>query len=138
VFARNFSFEFNCLATQNRGTGSFMVRLKRVEIIGAGPAGLYTAILLKSRMPGTEVRVTERNSADTTFGFGVVFSDQALDFLQADDAETHALITPSMQRWRNMTLSLDGERVVLDGIGFAAIGRLSLLRVLQRPDKLML
>jgi hypothetical protein len=33
----------------------------------------------------------------------VVFSGQALDFLQADDPETHALITPLMKRWRNMT-----------------------------------
>jgi 2-polyprenyl-6-methoxyphenol hydroxylase-like FAD-dependent oxidoreductase len=109
-----------------------MVGLKRVEIIGAGPAGLYSAILIKSRMPGTHVRVTERNPADATFGFGVVFSDQALDFLQADDPETHALITPLMERWRNMTLSLGGERITLDGIGFAAIARLQLLQVLQQ------
>jgi len=109
-----------------------LVRLNRVEIIGAGPAGLYIAILLKSRMPATRVRVTERNSADATFGFGVVFSDQALDFLQADDPETHALITPQMERWRDITLSLAGEEVTLDGIGFAAIGRLELLQILQR------
>jgi len=109
-----------------------LVKLENVEIIGAGPAGLYTAILLKAAMPGTRVRVSEQNPADATFGFGVVFSDQALDFLQADDPETHALITPLMQRWRNMTLSLEGERVTLDGIGFSAIGRLQLLRFLQQ------
>lgn len=109
-----------------------MVRLNRVEIIGAGPAGLYSAILLKSRMPATQVRVSEQNAADATFGFGVVFSDRALDFLQADDPQTHALITPLMERWSNMTLSLEGERVTLDGIGFAAIGRLQLLQILQQ------
>jgi 2-polyprenyl-6-methoxyphenol hydroxylase-like FAD-dependent oxidoreductase len=48
-----------------------------------------------------------------------------------DDPDTHALITPLMERWRNMTLSIDGEAVVLDGIGFAAVGRLQLLRILQ-------
>ena len=109
-----------------------MVNLENVEIIGAGPAGLYTAILLKIAMPATRVRVSEQNPADATFGFGVVFSDQALDFLQAADPETHALITPLMERWRNMTLSLEGERVTLDGIGFSAIGRLQLLRLLQQ------
>ncbi|MGB5329285.1 MAG: FAD-dependent monooxygenase [Gammaproteobacteria bacterium] len=109
-----------------------MVKLENVEIIGAGPAGLYTAILLKTAMPTTRVRVSEQNSADATFGFGVVFSDQALDFLQGDDPQTHALITPLMERWRNMTLSLEGERVTLDGIGFSAIGRLQLLRFLQQ------
>jgi hypothetical protein len=35
--------------------------------------------------------------------FGVVFSDQTLDFLQAGDPQFHALITPLMERWRNMT-----------------------------------
>lgn len=109
-----------------------MVKLGNIEIIGAGPAGLYTAILLKSAMPDTRVRVTEQNPADATFGFGVVFSDAALDFLQADDPETHALITPLMERWSNMTLSLLGERVTLDGIGFSAIGRLQLLQLLQQ------
>jgi len=109
-----------------------MVELGQVEIIGAGPAGLYTAILIKSAMPRARVRVSEQNPADATFGFGVVFSDTALDFLRADDPETHALITPQMERWRNMTLSHAGQRVVLDGIGFSAIGRLELLQILQR------
>jgi 2-polyprenyl-6-methoxyphenol hydroxylase-like FAD-dependent oxidoreductase len=109
-----------------------LVRLNNIEIIGAGPAGLYTAILLRRAMPATRVRVSEQNPADATFGFGVVFSDKALDFLQADDPETHALITPLMERWRNMTLSLEGERITLDGIGFSAIGRLQLLQVLQQ------
>jgi 2-polyprenyl-6-methoxyphenol hydroxylase-like FAD-dependent oxidoreductase len=109
-----------------------MVKLGNIEIAGAGPAGLYTAILLKSAMPATRVRITEQNSAAATFGFGVVFSDTALDFLQADDPDTHALITPLMERWSDMTLSLLGERVTLDGIGFSAIGRLQLLQLLQQ------
>lgn len=108
-----------------------MTGLKHAEVLGGGPAGLYTAILLKRAWPGMSVRLTEQNPADATFGFGVVFSDQALDFLRADDPETHGLITPLMERWRNMTLVHQGDRVTLDGIGFAAIGRLELLQVLQ-------
>lgn len=81
-----------------------MVELKQVEIIGAGPAGLYLGILLKIALPQSRIRITEQNPSDATFGFGVVFSDQALDFLQADDPATHALITPQMERWRDMTL----------------------------------
>ncbi len=109
-----------------------MIRLDRAEIIGAGPAGLYAAILLKTIMPRAEVGVSEQNPADATFGFGVVFSDSALDFLRADDPATHDLIAPRMQRWRDMTLSIGGERITLDGVGFAAIGRLELLRILQQ------
>lgn len=109
-----------------------LVNLKQVEIIGAGPAGLYTAILLKLNYPSARIRVTEQNAYDTTFGFGVVFSDRALDFLLADDPQTHALITPLMERWSDMSLSLLGESITLDGIGFSAIGRLQLLGLLQK------
>ncbi len=109
-----------------------MVKLEHIEIVGAGPAGLYSGILLKTAWPDARVRVSEQNPADATFGFGVVFSDQALDFLATDDPATHALITPRMERWRDMTLDVLGERVTLDGIGFAAIGRLELLQILQQ------
>ena len=42
-------------------------------IVGAGPAGLYMAYRLKCRMPNAVVCVYEQNTADATFGFGVVF-----------------------------------------------------------------
>ncbi len=108
-----------------------MSSVSKVEILGGGPGGLYTAILLRRLMPGVEVRVTEQNPEGATFGFGVVFSDQALNFLNADDPETHELILPHMERWRDMTLNLPGGSVTLDGIGFTAIGRLDLIEILK-------
>jgi 2-polyprenyl-6-methoxyphenol hydroxylase-like FAD-dependent oxidoreductase len=102
-----------------------------IEILGAGPAGLYTAILIRTLLPQAVVRVTEQNPEGATFGFGVVFSDQALAFLRADDPETHDLIVPHMERWRNMTLNLPGGQVVLDGVGFTSIGRLHLIEILK-------
>ena len=52
--------------------------MSSVEILGGGPAGLYTAILLRRLLPSVRLRVTEKNPEGATFGFGVVFSDQAL------------------------------------------------------------
>ena len=102
----------------------------RVAIAGAGPAGLYAAYLLKRARPDIELRVVERNPPDATFGFGVVFSDTALAFLADDDRETHDAIVAHMERWDDIAINHRGERIVIDGIGFAAIGRLALLRLL--------
>lgn len=104
----------------------------RVSILGAGPAGLYAAILLKRRRPDMAVRVFEQNPPDATFGFGVVFSDKALAFLEDDDPETAALIEPAMERWSDIAVNHRGERIAIDGVGFAAIGRLELLGLLQQ------
>ena len=104
----------------------------RIAILGAGPAGLYLSYLLKRRRPDADIAVVEQNPPDATFGFGVVFSDRALEFLREDDAETFAAITPQMESWDDMTLVHRNERVVIDGIGFAAIGRLKLLQLLQQ------
>jgi len=103
----------------------------RIAILGAGPAGLYLAYLIKRRNSSAEVTVLEQNAPDATFGFGVVFSERALECLRERDEETYAAIVPHMESWPDMTLSLRGERVVIDGIGFAAIGRLHLLQLLQ-------
>ena len=55
----------------------------KVHIVGGGPAGLYFAILMKKAWPDAEITVFERNRADDTFGFGVVFSDETLDTFEA-------------------------------------------------------
>lgn len=105
--------------------------MRRVAVIGAGPAGLYAAYLLKRAFPAVEIRVLEQNPADATFGFGVVFSDRALEFLREDDPQTHDAIVPHMEQWQDLTVCHRGARIRIDGVGFAAIGRLELLRLLQ-------
>jgi len=98
-----------------------------ILIVGAGPAGVYFAYLAKRVHPDWRIRVVEQNPADAVFGFGLVFSDKALDFLRADDPTTNDLITPQMESWVDLTVVHRGSRVVIDGIGFSAIGRLHLL-----------
>jgi len=100
-------------------------------IAGAGPAGLYLAYLVKRQLPSWEVRVVEQNARDSTFGFGVVFSERALEFLRADDPETYNRITPAMEAWTDITVVLRGVPVVIDGMGFSAIGRLKFLQLLR-------
>jgi 2-polyprenyl-6-methoxyphenol hydroxylase-like FAD-dependent oxidoreductase len=103
----------------------------RVLVVGAGPAGLYFSYLFKKRSPHCELRIVEQNAADSTFGFGVVFSERALEFLRGDDPQTYDAITPQMEVWTDLTVVHRGTPVVIDGIGFAAIGRLKFLRLMQ-------
>src|ERR1700686_1556964 len=103
----------------------------RIAILGAGPAGLYLSYLLKRRRPDAAITLIEQSPADATFGFGVVFSDRALEFLKDDDPETFAAIAPKMESWNDITLVHRNERISIDGIGFAAIGRLKLLQLLH-------
>lgn len=103
----------------------------RIAILGGGPAGLYFAHRWKQRHPATHVDLFEQNAADATFGFGVVFSDRAWDFLRSDDPETAGFLSPQMETWQNITLHHADTAVDIDGIGFSAIGRLQLLVLLQ-------
>lgn len=99
----------------------------KVRIIGGGPAGLYFASLMKRDDPAHDVVVFERGPRDATWGFGVVFSDRALDFLRTDDEAMYRLLTPLMETWPNLTIVHDDTRIPIAGNGFAAIGRLELL-----------
>lgn len=106
-----------------------------IAILGAGPAGLYLSILLKRSGIAKGLTVYEQNAADSTFGFGVVFSDSALEFLKDDDPQTHAAITPDLERWSNIKVTHRGETLTIDGVGFTAVGRLHLLQLLQREAR---
>ncbi|MGB6638837.1 MAG: FAD-dependent monooxygenase [Bradyrhizobium sp.] len=103
----------------------------RIAVIGGGPGGLYFSYLWKKRHPDARIDLFEQNPAGATWGFGVVFSEQALEFLRADDPDTVDAIAPKMESWKNITLNLRGEDVEIDGVGFSSIGRLDLLKMLQ-------
>jgi 2-polyprenyl-6-methoxyphenol hydroxylase-like FAD-dependent oxidoreductase len=103
----------------------------RVAVIGGGPGGLYFAYLWKKRHPEAQIDLFEQNPEGATWGFGVVFSEQALEFLRADDPDTVDAIASRMESWKNITLNLRGDSVEIDGVGFSSIGRLELLTILQ-------
>src|SRR3989440_925270 len=77
----------------------------KIAIIGGGPAGLYAAILLKKQRPEAEITVYERNRADDTFGFGVVFSDATLDNIEHFQPEVD--VRSNMFAWMGSTRPLD-------------------------------
>jgi 2-polyprenyl-6-methoxyphenol hydroxylase-like FAD-dependent oxidoreductase len=107
------------------------MRTMRISIVGAGPAGLLFALLAKRRFPEWGIVVTEQNRSDATFGFGVVFSQGALGFLERDAPDLHAALSARMESWPMQRIVHRDEAIDIDGNGFSAIARLQLLEFLQ-------
>jgi anthraniloyl-CoA monooxygenase len=104
----------------------------KVRIIGAGPAGLYLAILLKKADREHDVAVLERNAPDATFGWGVVFSEETLGALRDADPESHLEITDTFARWPAIDIHYRGHKMRSRGHAFSAIPRKLLLQILQK------
>ncbi|MDZ7701509.1 MAG: FAD-dependent monooxygenase [Halobacteriales archaeon] len=102
-----------------------------VNVIGGGPGGLYTSLLLKQEYPDWDVTVYERDPADNTYGWGVVFSDATLSNLREADHASHDAITDAFVKWDPIDTYVDGERIRCGGHGFAGIMRTDLLSILQ-------
>jgi 2-polyprenyl-6-methoxyphenol hydroxylase-like FAD-dependent oxidoreductase len=103
-----------------------------INVIGAGPAGLLFSLLIKRRFPAWDINVFEQNAPDATFGFGVVFSQGALAFLERDVPDFHSQLAHRLVSWPMQRIVHRDLRVDVDGNGFSAIGRLQLNRFLQR------
>ena len=110
---------------------SMMESLKRMLVVGAGPGGLYTALLARQRNPALDVVVVERNRATDTFGWGVVLSDQTVDNLRAADVVSGSLIAETLHHWDDIDVHFRGNTVRSSGHGFSGIGRHRLLALLQ-------
>jgi len=103
----------------------------KIACIGGGPAGLYFAISMKLRDPLHEIEIFERNPPGVTFGWGVVFSDQTVENLQANDPPSAAIIAAEFAHWDDIDVHFRGETITSGGHGFIGIGRKRLLEILQ-------
>lgn len=103
----------------------------RIAVIGGGPAGLYFSILMKKARPGAEILVVEKNPADVTWGWGVVFSAETMENFRGADEETYRRITENFARWDAIDVHFRGEMVRSGGHGFCGLKRMRLLEILQ-------
>jgi anthraniloyl-CoA monooxygenase len=103
----------------------------KIAIVGGGPAGLYSAILLRKQRPEAEITVYERNRADDTFGFGVVFSDATLDNFEKYDPPSYRRITQEFAYWDDIAVHFRGTVHRVGGNGFCGCSRRRLLLILQ-------
>jgi anthraniloyl-CoA monooxygenase len=103
----------------------------KIACIGGGPAGLYFAISMKLRDPDHEIEVFERNPRGVTWGWGVVFSDQTVENLTANDPQSANVIASEFAHWDDIDVHFKGEVITSSGHGFIGIGRKRLLEILQ-------
>ncbi len=102
----------------------------KVAIVGAGPAGLYLAILLKRDDPRHQVTVYERNRAEDSFGFGVVFSDETMENVGEADPETNRAMAEAAARWDDIEIHYRGTVTRSTGHRFSGVERKTLLQLL--------
>ncbi|MGH2441675.1 MAG: FAD-dependent monooxygenase, partial [Chloroflexota bacterium] len=102
-----------------------------IVCIGGGPGGLFAALLLKMASPGNNVTVIDRNPRGATYGWGVVFSDETLLFLDAADGETHRRITEEFVHWEAIDIHFRGQIIRSGGHAFSGLSRRRLLAILQ-------
>jgi 2-polyprenyl-6-methoxyphenol hydroxylase-like FAD-dependent oxidoreductase len=106
--------------------------IRRIGIVGAGPAGLYLALLVKCRRPDIYVRVIERSPPNVTWGFGVVLADGALRQLAEAQPNFHASLQSSLCWIHSQIFTVNGDDVPLaKARPGGAIERMTLLRFLQ-------
>lgn len=103
----------------------------KIACIGGGPAGLYFAISMLLRDPSASVDIFERNKEGETFGWGVVFSDQTLENLQANDPVSAQIIADEFAHWDDIDVHIGGHTETSSGHGFIGIGRKRLLEILS-------
>ncbi len=102
-----------------------------IAVVGGGPAGLYFALLTKRDHPRHRVTVFERNPANSTFGFGVVFSRRTLEVFRQTDRLSYEAILQGAETWDSVDVVHRDERIAVHGNAFAGIERIHLLHVLQ-------
>ncbi len=104
----------------------------RVGIVGGGPAGLFFAYLLRRHDPAHRIRIVERDPADATYGWGVVFSDSALAFVRDAAPELHDALTREQEVDGAIQIVHRGEAITLANNRFHRMARIDLLRVLRQ------
>ena len=102
----------------------------RIECVGGGPAGLYFALLMKSREPGHDITVFERCREDSTYGLGVSLGDDVLESLRDNDRESAAEIERAGFRWHTQVVCFGGRPAPHDGSDVYNISRQHLVDIL--------
>lgn len=104
----------------------------KIAVVGAGPAGLFFARLMKSIHPKYEIDIFEQNPENATYGFGVTLGGSARDRLLQVDPIMHDRLSANMLMNNDQDIRLNSECINLKyAQSGGAIARLKLLNVME-------
>lgn len=101
-----------------------------IDCIGAGPGGLYFAILARLQDPAGRVRVFERRSRDQSPGWGIVLDQELRGQLLQADPQSAGAINRELFRWDTIQVLARERCISSHGHPFGAIARQRLLGIL--------
>lgn len=114
-----------------------MAKGLKICCLGGGPASLYFSILMKKANPAHDITVIERGDRDSTWGFGVVFSDETLQGFMEADAASYQRIVEQFAYWGGIDTTIHDKTINSQGHGFCGMSRLKLLNTFHdRCDEL--
>jgi 2-polyprenyl-6-methoxyphenol hydroxylase-like FAD-dependent oxidoreductase len=103
----------------------------RVVVVGGGPAGLCFGMLMKLRLPSTDVMVIERGRPSETYGWGITLPRRTISQLEPMDSTAALEITNQSVTWNQIHVFHCGRRVEVAGTRLLGISRLVLLDILR-------
>src|SRR5262245_2512635 len=109
-----------------------MFGIRKINVIGGGPAGLYFAILMKRQDQSREIIVVEHDGPDDTFGWGIVFSDQTFSYLEEGDRPSFQQIVAACEIWDNVDVVHKNEQITIRKNRFSSINQLKFLSILHK------
>lgn len=112
-----------------------LMRLQKINIVGAGPSGLYFAILVRAYFPDAEVTIFERGQADDVAGWGIVIIQGTVRLLKKFDPDSYQEIIKQCKRWSDVDIRHNGEHIRTRGKEYISLSRNLLVSALRKRCK---
>jgi anthraniloyl-CoA monooxygenase len=108
------------------------MNLQKFNIVGAGPAGLYFAILMRDHFPEAEIKIFERNRADDLAGWGIVINRGTVRLLEKYDPDSYKEIIKHARYWSDVDNRFKGEQLRVRGKEYISLSRNVMVSALRK------